>query len=145
MEDGLSLTTDTALPGLPGLLNMRMRQVGTDVAPAIAGSMIVRDEHLAPSGYLHGGTVVALADTACGYGCLGSLPSGKTGFTTIELKTNFLGTARVGETVDVHATAVHRGGTTQIWDAVVTVDRPGDPTPVTIAVFRCTQLLLQPR
>lgn len=107
--------------------------------------MIVRAEHLAPSGYLHGATVVALADTACGYGCLGLLPAGKAGFTTIELKTNFLGTARVGETIAVHANAVHRGGTTQIWDANVTVNRAGNAAPVTIAVFRCTQLLLEPR
>ena len=138
-------TIDLPLPGLPGLLQMQMRHVGENVALAIEGSMMVREEHLAPSGYLHGGTVVALADTACGYGCLGSLPPGKTGFTTIELKTNFLGTARVGDTVEVHANAVHRGGTTQIWDAIVTVERASRDFPVTIAIFRCTQLLLEPR
>ncbi|UMB72533.1 PaaI family thioesterase [Mycobacterium paraterrae] len=107
--------------------------------------MVVRDEHLAPSGYLHGGTVVALADTACGYGCLGSLPVGRTGFVTIELKANFLGTARVGDTVEVHASAVHRGGSTQIWDANVSRRRPGRDMAAAIAIFRCTQLLLEPR
>jgi uncharacterized protein (TIGR00369 family) len=95
----------------------------------------VRDELLAPNGYLHAGTVVALADTACGYGCTASLPSGGTGFTTIELKTNFLGTARDGA-LDCVATLVHGGRTTQVWDAVV---RSGEKT---IAVFRCTQLVL---
>jgi 1,4-dihydroxy-2-naphthoyl-CoA hydrolase len=138
-------TISKPLPGLPGLLDMQMRHVGPETTPVIEGSMIVQEEHLAPSGYLHGATVVALADTACGYGCLGSLPAGKAGFTTIELKTNFLGTARVGDTIEVHANAVHRGGTTQIWDAIVTVDRPDDGRPVTIAIFRCTQLLLEPR
>ncbi|OBJ83256.1 PaaI family thioesterase [Mycobacterium sp. 1245852.3] len=138
----MSKTIDAALPGLPGLLQMQMRYQEPEVA--IEGSMIVRAEHLAPSGYLHAATVVALAGTACGYGCLGLLPAGKTGFTTIELKTNFLGTARVGDTIAVHANAVHRGGTTQIWDAVVTVN-PAGKARSTIAVFRCTQLLLEPR
>jgi len=141
----MSDTIDLPLPGLPGLLQMQMRHLGDNADLKIEGSMIVREEHLAPSGYLHAATVVALADTACGYGCLGSLPDGKTGFTTIELKTNFLGTAQVGETIDVHANAVHRGGTTQIWDAIVTVERTGRDLPVTIAVFRCTQMLLDPR
>jgi 1,4-dihydroxy-2-naphthoyl-CoA hydrolase len=141
----MSVSISEPLPGLPGLLKMQMRHVGPEAAPGIEGSMIVREEHLAPSGYLHAATVVALADTACGYGTLGSLPASKTGFTTIELKTNFLGTARVGDTIEVHANAVHRGGTTQIWDAIVAVDRPGDGRRATIAVFRCTQLLLEPR
>src|ERR1700759_1259174 len=101
-------TIDLPLPGLTGLLQMQMRHIGDDADLEIGGSMIVREEHLAPSGYLHAATVVALADTACGYGCLGSLPDGKTGFTTIELKTNLLGTAQVGETVDGHAHCVHR-------------------------------------
>jgi 1,4-dihydroxy-2-naphthoyl-CoA hydrolase len=95
----------------------------------------LRDELLAPNGYLHAGTVVALADTACGYGCTASLPAGGTGFTTIELKTNFFGTARDG-VLDCVATLVHGGRTTQVWDATI---RHGDRT---IAVFRCTQLVL---
>jgi uncharacterized protein (TIGR00369 family) len=95
----------------------------------------LRQELLAPNGYLHAGTVVALADTACGYGCVASLPDGGTGFTTIELKTNFLGTARDG-VLDCAATLVHGGRTTQVWDATV---RHGEKT---IALFRCTQLVL---
>jgi uncharacterized protein (TIGR00369 family) len=95
----------------------------------------LRQELLAPNGYLHAGTVVALADTACGYGCVASLPDGGTGFTTIELKTNFLGTARDG-VLDCAATLVHGGRTTQVWDATV---RRGEKT---IALFRCTQLVL---
>jgi uncharacterized protein (TIGR00369 family) len=95
----------------------------------------LRQELLAPNGYLHAGTVVALADTACGYGCVASLPDGGTGFTTIELKTNFLGTARDG-VLECAATLVHGGRTTQVWDATV---RHGEKT---IALFRCTQLVL---
>jgi uncharacterized protein (TIGR00369 family) len=97
--------------------------------------LALRDELLAPNGYLHAGTVVALADTACGYGCTASLPPGGTGFTTIELKTNFLGTARDG-VLDCVATLLHGGRTTQVWDAKI---RSGERT---IAVFRCTQLVL---
>jgi uncharacterized protein (TIGR00369 family) len=95
----------------------------------------LRGELLAPNGYLHAGTVVALADTACGYGCVASLPDRGTGFTTIELKTNFLGTARDG-VLECVGTLLHGGRTTQVWDATV---RSGART---IALFRCTQLVL---
>jgi len=98
----------------------------------------VREELLAPNGYLHAGTVVALADSACGYGCIASLPAGATGFTTIELKTNFLGTALDG-TLFCESRCVHGGRTTQVWDASVT-----NEAGKTLALFRCTQLLLYP-
>jgi uncharacterized protein (TIGR00369 family) len=84
--------------------------------------------------------VISLADTACGYGALRSLPAGGTGFTTIELKANFLGTAREGA-IACEARLVHGGGTTQVWDATVVDER----TAKTIALFRCTQLVLYPR
>ena len=95
-----------------------------------------RDEHMAPNGYLHAGTVVTLADSACGYGCIMSLPEGATGFTTIELKSNFLATALQG-TLYAEAQRMHAGRTTQVWDATVTYEEGK-----TIALFRCTQLLL---
>jgi len=98
----------------------------------------LRDEHMAPNGYLHAGTVVTLADSACGYGCIMSLPDGATGFTTIELKSNFLATALKG-TLYAEASRVHAGRTTQVWDATVT-----NEAGKTIALFRCTQLLLYP-
>jgi 1,4-dihydroxy-2-naphthoyl-CoA hydrolase len=96
----------------------------------------VRQDLLAPNGYLHAGTVVTLADTACGYGCFAYLPEGGTGFTTIELKTNFLGTAREG-TLECEALRVHAGRTTQVWDATVRRDNEK-----IVALFRCTQLIL---
>lgn len=92
---------------------------------------------LAPNGYLHAGSVVSLADTCTGYGCLANLPDGATGFTTLELKSNHLGTAREG-TVECVAKAVHLGKTTQVWDAVVKSQDSGK----TIALFRCTQMIL---
>src|SRR3954466_10904801 len=104
------------LPGtLPGLLGI----VFTAHEPGrIEGHLHVRPEVLAPNGYLHAATVIGLADTACGLATRALLPEGSAGFTTIELKTNFLGTAREGRITTV-ATNVHAGRTTQVWDAVV--------------------------
>jgi 1,4-dihydroxy-2-naphthoyl-CoA hydrolase len=118
---------------LPGLLGVEVAAVEDG---RVALRLPVRRDLLAPNGYLHAGTVVALADTACGYGCFASLPEGGTGFTTIELKTNFLGTAREG-TLACEATRVHGGRTTQVWDATVR-----DESGKRLALFRCTQLIL---
>ena len=103
----------------------------------VRGQMALDDRHMAPNGYLHAAAVVGLADTACGYGCILGLPEGGIGFTTIELKTNFLRTASRG-TIACEATLVHGGRTTQIWDAVVR-----DEDERTLALFRCTQLILR--
>ena len=103
----------------------------------VVGQIAVRQELMAPNGFLHAGTVVTLADTCAGYGCLASLPEGASGFTTVELKSNHLGTARDG-TIVATAKPAHRGRTTQVWDAVVTHKESGK----TIALFRCTQMIL---
>src|SRR5258708_35308202 len=111
------------------------------ITPAAVGSrMPVRKEVMAPNGFLHAASVIALADTSCGYGCVALLPEGASGFTTIELKTNFLGTAREG-VIRCRATPLHLGRTTQVWDAVVT----NEATEAKIALFRCTQMVLWPR
>jgi 1,4-dihydroxy-2-naphthoyl-CoA hydrolase len=99
----------------------------------------IRPEFLAPNGYLHAGTVVTLADTCCGFGSLASLPDGATGFTTIELKANFLRTAREGVSLRCEGRLAHGGRTTQVWDATVTREDDGKP----LALFRATQYLLQ--
>ncbi len=96
--------------------------------------------HLAPNGYLHAGAVIALADTAAGYGCMGNLPEGATGFTTIELKANFLSTLLEG-TMVADARMLHGGRTTQVWDVTVS----DQSTSKTLAEFRCTQLVVYPR
>ena len=119
---------------LPGLLGLTIKDVGENFATA---ELTVRKRHLAPNGYLHAGAVVTLADTLCGYACIANLPPGASNFTTIELKSNFTGTAREG-VIDCAATAVHMGRTTQVWDAVV---RHRD-TGKLIATFRCTQMIL---
>jgi uncharacterized protein (TIGR00369 family) len=118
---------------LPGLIGIEVEEVE---AGHVRMQLPLRDELLAPNGYLHAGTVVALADSSCGYGCIASLPNGAIGFTTIELKTNFLGTALEG-TLSCESMLVHGGRTTQVWDAIVTND-----AGKRLALFRCTQLLL---
>ncbi len=86
-------------------------------------------------------SVVALVDSACGYGCVTALPEGASGFTTIEIKTNYLASARTGETVTCEARLVHSGRTTQVWDA----EAVNETTGKTMALFRCTQMVLWPR
>ena len=104
----------------------------------ITASMQIQAHHLAPNGYLHAASIITLADTACGFGCMLTLPEGANSFTTIELKSNHLGTAREGK-LEVIAKPVHSGRTTQVWDA--TVSTAGK----TIALFRCTQMVLWPK
>ena len=115
--------------------------VGVEVDEALEGlvraHLELRGAHMAPNGYLHAGAVITLADTACGYGCILSLPEGGVGFTTIELKANFLRSARTG-TISCEATRVHGGRSTQLWDATVS-----DAEGRTMALFRCTQLILR--
>lgn len=120
--------------GLPGLLGIEIPEAGDGRARAW---LALGEQHQAPNGYLHAGTLVALADSACGYGCIRTLPEGATGFTTIELKANFLRSVQDG-TLDCEAQLVHGGRTTQIWDATI-----AGPDGRTMALFRCTQLLLR--
>jgi 1,4-dihydroxy-2-naphthoyl-CoA hydrolase len=117
----------------PGLVGLEVDELQHGRA---SGWLEVEERHLAPNGFLHAGAVVSLADTVCGYGCLASLPEGRSSFTTIELKTNFVGTAREGR-LGCEGRLVHGGRTTQVWDA--TVARADGKA---IALFRCTQLLL---
>ena len=121
---------------LPGLIGIEILEVEKG---HLTSRLELRDELLAPNGYLHAATIVALADTSCGYGTFVSLPEGADGFTTVELKTNFLGTRRAG-VIGCEAKLAHGGRTTQVWDATVT-DEAGKP----LALFRCTQLVLYPR
>jgi uncharacterized protein (TIGR00369 family) len=134
----------------PSLSIDSLNQVGTGKLPGhlgivfthaekarIEAEIVVADRHMAPNGYLHAGTVITLADTCAGYGCVVNFPEMATGFTTVELKSNFLGTARDG-TILACAKPVHLGRTTQVWDAVVTHKESSK----TIALFRCTQMIL---
>jgi 1,4-dihydroxy-2-naphthoyl-CoA hydrolase len=119
---------------LPGHLGIVITQA---VESEVRAELAINEIHMAPNGFLHAGTVVTLADTCAGYGCIVNLPPGATGFTTIELKSNHLGTAKEG-TILASAKPVHLGKTTQVWDTIVTRRESGK----TIALFRCTQMIL---
>jgi uncharacterized protein (TIGR00369 family) len=119
---------------LPGLLGIEFLEAE---AGLVVSRLDVEQRHHAPNGYLHAATVVALADTACGYGCRLSLPQDATGFTTLELKSNFMGTVHEGG-IRCEARLMHGGRSTQVWDATVSSEANGKP----IALFRCTQMVL---
>lgn len=123
---------------LPGELGISWTDVSNGHA---SGGFTVRKIHMAANGFMHAASVVALVDSACGYGCVASLPEGASGFTTIEIKTNYLGTAKIGEEVACEARLLHGGRMTQVWDA----EAVNATTGKVIAVFRCTQMVLYPR
>ena len=144
-------TISATLANAPELAAIDFDEVGRNFLPGHLGIHIISvtkgevkaelevvPHLLAPNGYLHAGSIVTLADTACGYGCIASLPEGASNFTTVELKSNHLGTARDGK-IEVTASAIHMGRSTQVWDAVVS--HKGKP----IALFRCTQMILFPK
>ena len=124
--------------GLPGILGIEWQDVSTGHA---AGRFTVAPMHMAANGFLHAASVVTLVDSACGYACVASLPDGASGFTTIELKANYLGTAKLGEVVTCEARLLHGGRMTQVWDA----EAVNQTTGKTIAALRCTQMVLWPR
>jgi len=118
---------------LPDLLGVELVSLESGT---LTGKLTVRPELLAPNGFLHAATVIGLADTCCGYACIAHMPEGAKNFTTVELKSNHVGTARDG-VITAKATAVHLGRTTHVWDATVT-----NGEGKTIALFRCTQMIL---
>jgi 1,4-dihydroxy-2-naphthoyl-CoA hydrolase len=129
----LQALRETAARGLVGLLEI---EVLAGEGTGVVAHMRVHEALMAPNGFLHGGSIVALADTACGFGCWLTLPNDAPGFTTVELKTNFVGAPTDG-VLRCEARLAHSGRSTQVWDAEVTREDGR-----TVALFRCTQLLL---
>jgi len=132
--DSLNRRGDEYLPSYLGV------EITSIAQGTLSSRMAVKKLHVAPNEFLHAASVVALADTTCGYATIAHLPEGAASFTTIELKCNFLGTVREGS-VACAATAQHLGKTTQVWDAVVSDAATGRK----IALFRCTQMILWPK
>ncbi len=131
-KDWFSVALDSAhLPGHLGIVITGVEDLEIHAELPVAPAL------MAPNGFLHAGSVVSLADTAAGYGCIAHLPDGAKGFTTLEIKSNHLGTVREG-TVACIARAAHTGRTTQVWDAEVFDEASGRK----IALFRCTQMIL---
>jgi 1,4-dihydroxy-2-naphthoyl-CoA hydrolase len=109
-------------------------------AGLVIGHIDVTRDLIAGTGYLFAPAIIALADTCAAIGCGANISEGET-FTTVELKTNFLSSSRVGERVECRCTPAHLGRRTQVWDAIVTKQSTGR----TMALFRCTQLVLARR
>lgn len=122
---------------LPGHLEMTFDRVD---AEAVEARLTVALHHMAWNGFLHAGTITAMADTCCGYGAIAALPEGADGFTTLDLSSNFVSTVREG-VILCRATPAHLGRRTQVWDAQVSAGETGRM----LAHFRCTQLVLWPK
>ena len=124
-------------PLVPGQLGCVFDHAAPDL---VLGHIDVTENLIAGTGFLFAPAVIALADTCAAIGCGANIPAGAS-FTTIELKSNFLASARVGERVTCRCTPGHLGRQTHVWDATVTNESAGR----TIALFRCTQMVLAPR
>ena len=118
------------LPGRFGLVVTRIEEGRLDAEVTLQPWM------LAPNGFLHAASVLLLADTAAGYASIAHLPEKAKNFTTVELKSNFLGTVREGK-IRAECVAEHIGRTTHVWSATVF-----GPDAKRVALFRCTQLIL---
>src|SRR5437879_1362716 len=124
-------------PRVPGQLGCVFDHSGNDL---VVGHIDVTENLIAGTGFLFAPAIVALADTCAAIGCGNNIPAGAS-FTTIELKTNFLASARVGERVVCRCTPAHLGRQTQVWDAEITNESTGRR----MALFRCQQMVLSPR
>jgi 1,4-dihydroxy-2-naphthoyl-CoA hydrolase len=124
-------------PLAPGLHGVVFDEAST---ARICGHIDVSPELIAGTGFFFAPAIVSLADTLCAAGCGNNIPEGYS-FTTIEMKTNFLASAKLGERVAGVATASHLGRQTHVWD----VDVTNETTGRRMALFRCTQMILQPR
>jgi 1,4-dihydroxy-2-naphthoyl-CoA hydrolase len=125
--------------GLSGFLDFEVLEL---VPGRIRARLPLRDELMMAAGdFVHGGTIVAFADTCAGWATLASLPEGVTGATTAEMKVNVVATTQVPDALLCVATMLHGGRTTQVWDVAVSRERDGRD----VAHFRCTQHLLRPR
>ncbi len=132
--EGLNKANEGKLPGWLGL------EVTTVQDGLVEGRFAARTELIAHTGYLLAGALLSVADILCAYGVSTVWPEGASGFTTAEVKCNFVGTVRDGDVL-CRARLLHGGRTTQVWDAEMTNAQTGK----LMAAFRCTQIILYPR
>jgi len=119
----------------PGLVGAEILSCSADL---VTGRLDVTEAVIAGTGYLWAPVVITLADWLCAAGVGQSLPEAAS-FTTLEIKTNFLGTVGQGGAIFGKAWPAHRGRTTQVWDVEISDESTGR----VIALFRCTQMILQ--
>jgi 1,4-dihydroxy-2-naphthoyl-CoA hydrolase len=122
-------------PLFPGLMGVRLMEAAAD---RVVASLEVRADLCTTGGTLHGGALMAFADTLGAVGTFLNLPKGAR-TTTVESSTKFIGAAPVGSTVIGDCTAFHRGKTTMVWQTLVTSD-----AGKLCAVVTQTQLILHP-
>jgi len=121
---------------LPGLLGIEFSEI---TAERVVAKLAVRPELCTVGGILHGGAVMAFADTLGATATVANLPQGA-GTTTLESKTNFLSAAKTGTTVTGESTPLHRGKSTMVWQTRITRE-----DGKLVAVVTQTQMVLQPR
>ncbi|MBN8907263.1 MAG: PaaI family thioesterase [Alphaproteobacteria bacterium] len=132
--DALARLNDNVLP-FARLLGITF----TEAAPhLVRATMMVRDDLCTRPAVLHGGAIMAFADTLGAAGTILNLPEGA-GTTTIESKTNFMAPAPAGAPVTGEATPLHRGRRTQVWQTRVTTAQGK-----LVALVTQTQLVIQP-
>ena len=105
-------------PLFPGLMGLQLTEVGAD---RIVATMLVRPDLCTTGAILHGGAIMAFADTLGAVGTFVNLPEGK-GTTTVESSTKFLGAAKAGSTVTGESTPLHKGRTTMVWQTMIRGD-----------------------
>lgn len=120
----------------PGLLGIRFTVIEKD---RIVAEVDVRRELCTVPGVMHGGAVMAVADTLGAVGTVQNLREGQ-GTTTMESKTNFFGPGVEGTTVIAESIPLHRGGRTHVWETTLR-----NPSGKMIAKVTQTQMVLEPR
>ncbi len=136
-SDRVEFLNDFASKKHPGLIGIQVLTCETEL---VTGRLPITEALVAGTGFLWAPVVITLADWLCACGIGPHLPEGSS-FTTLEIKTNFLGTVRKGGSIFGKAWPVHRGRTTHVWDVEVSDESNGK----VIALFRCTQMLLHPK
>jgi uncharacterized protein (TIGR00369 family) len=121
------------LPGLPRLLGLTVVRAEQDV---VVAELLVRPELCTLGDTVHGGTIMAFADTVGAIGTVMNLREGQ-GTTTIESKTNFFAGARVGTILTAESVPLHRGRRTQVWETRIT-----NPDGRLVAKVTQTQMVL---
>ena len=120
-------------PLFPGLMGLQLTHVSPE---RVVASMVVRPDLCTSGGILHGGAVMAFADTLGAIGTFVNLGEGQ-GTTTVDSSTKFIGAAKLGSTVIGESTAFHRGRTTMVWQTLIKTE-----TGKLCAVVTQTQLVL---
>jgi len=106
--------------------------------PDAVGRLTVTHPLIAGTGFLWAPVVITIADALCAFGVNHHWPEGARSFTTIQCTSNFVSSAKEGESVIGQASPLHLGHTTQVWDAIVT----NETTERQMMAYRCTQLIM---